>query len=660
MYAHLLSSAGVRDADLSFSGEDENVSGRDALGTGTPEISGARAERRSSAIGGTPPPRREPTVATVDALRETVPALNRALEDLGYPSPLELLLPDAADLARTCDVLFLLLRDRQEDLAARDAWADERARARADVAAAETRAERLRVSRDAEAAARAADANRRDRADDDSRARLERVTAERDSARRELRASTQKLARLEHETRRRELENDRLKARLSAIVESRETKAFVRDVEKKTARGGVTLVDKNVARRGGENDGKGRERGFGSARGGPGPSPAVSLALHHSMMSAYEAKLRAFMHDANDLRAMLRDAGVDRETSLRAVVGSTAPRPENVGERRSPRPADGAVAAVADGRAEVDGFDVEDGFDDEKTHLEDPTSASRNDATLDDAFAFNLASLRDRLGDEKETEEGRDDDARAAADAAAEAAAPASPLEIALRWHEREHARLSKEAREKEALEEPEISSGSGSAPRSPSARARSDTESSERLAWNQKREERRDDAPARIRDARIRDARRAAPSSAPPDALLTASPEVSSSEPDEDEAGGRGGAFEAARETRGDGSSSEEVFEEVFDPPDPPRATKPEPERLAPRREKVNASARRDAVAGAALSGASAPASPASPLDALLARHLGTSRAPAAGPPRDRGEWLERRRRRANPFSDADDVSVD
>ena len=156
MYAHLLSSAGVRDADLSFAGEaEENASGRDALGTGTPEeISGPQSERRSSAIGGTPP-RREPTVATVDALRETVPALNRALEDLGYPSPLELLLPDAADLARTCDVLFLLLRDRQEDLAARDAWADERARARADVAAADTRAERLRVSRDAEAAARA-------------------------------------------------------------------------------------------------------------------------------------------------------------------------------------------------------------------------------------------------------------------------------------------------------------------------------------------------------------------------------------------------------------------------------------------------------------------------------------------------------------------------
>jgi hypothetical protein len=61
MYAHLLSSAGVRDADLSFAGEaEENASGRDALGTGTPEISGALAERRSSAIGGTPPPAATP------------------------------------------------------------------------------------------------------------------------------------------------------------------------------------------------------------------------------------------------------------------------------------------------------------------------------------------------------------------------------------------------------------------------------------------------------------------------------------------------------------------------------------------------------------------------------------------------------------------------
>ena len=139
----------------------------DALGTGTPEISGARAERQSSAIGGTPP-RREPTVATVDALRETVPALNRALED---PVPLApgALLPDAADLARTCDVLFLLLRDRRRT-SPRATRGRTSARARADVAAAETRAERLGVSRDAEAAARAADAGRRERADDDPRA----------------------------------------------------------------------------------------------------------------------------------------------------------------------------------------------------------------------------------------------------------------------------------------------------------------------------------------------------------------------------------------------------------------------------------------------------------------------------------------------------------
>ena len=623
MYEHLLSSAGVRDADLLFAGEaQENASGRDALGTVTDEISGAPAERRSSAIGGTPPPRREPTIATVDALRETVPALNRALEDLGYPSPLELLLPDAADLARTCDVLFLLLRDRQEDLAARDAWADERARARADVAAAETRAERLRVSRDAEAAARAADANRRDRADEDSRARLELMTAERDAARRDLRASTQKLARLEHEARRRELEHDRLKARLSAVVESREMRGS-RDVEK--ARGGVTLTSRL---------GEKREKGGQGA----GPSPAVSLALHHSMMAAYEAKLRAFMHDANDLRAMLREAGVDPETRVTAP----APGPERLASAKPPGPTNGAVVEERAERRADGQTDVE---------RADPTGerqAERSPSALD-AFAFNLASLRDRLGDADA--EARDanppggEDAAAAAAAAAEAAAPASPVEIALRWHEREHARLSEEALGG--------SSASGCSPGSP-WRTRSETDAAERLAWNRVEN---DAAPVgSARGARAP----SPPPSARPDAL-EAFPEVSSSEPDEDEparsgndAFGAGGAFAAAR---GGGSSSEELFEEGFYPS--AREAKPEPDerpapRPAPRREKVAASLRGDARAGDARAGASAPASPASPLDALLARHLGPSRAPAARPPRDRSEWLEKRRRRANPFATA------
>ena len=632
MYAHLLSSAGVRDADLSFAGEaEENASGRDALGTGTPEISGALAERRSSAIGGTPPPRRDPTVATVDALRETVPALNRALEDLGYPSPLELLLPDAADLARTCDVLFLLLRDRQEDLAARDAWADERARARADVAAADTRAERLRVSRDAEGAARAADANRRDRADEDSRARLERMTAERDAARRDLRASTQKLARLEHETRRRELENDRLKARLSAVVESAGGATRVsRDIDK--AQPGVAVSGVALASRLG---GEGKEKGGG-------PSPAVSLALHHSMMSAYEAKLRAFMHDANDLRAMLRDRPQVVDTETRGAATSAA-KPEKR------KPANGAAHLLHRRERDVD-VELDTELDTELAPEldEDPERAL-------DAFAFNLASLRDRLGDADASASKRDanrlpggEDARAAAAAASAAAAPASPVEIALRWHEREHARLSQ-------IDGLGASSASGSAPGSPGRSRIPRPDASERLAWNRVET---DEEPVRSRAF-------VSASSPPPPAIFSgrpqpdvaspASPEVSSSEPDEDDAGGRlgalgvRGAFAAAR---GDGSSSEEVFEEVFDPP--ARANKPEPERLLPRREKAAARLRRDAPAGDAPAGASAPASPASPLDALLARHLGKSRAPAAGPPRDRSEWLEKRRRRANPFATA------
>jgi len=34
--------------------------------------------------------------------------------NLGYPAPLELLLPNAGDHAKTCNVIFLLLRDRQQ------------------------------------------------------------------------------------------------------------------------------------------------------------------------------------------------------------------------------------------------------------------------------------------------------------------------------------------------------------------------------------------------------------------------------------------------------------------------------------------------------------------------------------------------------------------
>ena len=61
-------------------------------------------------------------------LAEIMPYLNQSLADLNYPSPLELLLPNAGDLARTCNVLFLMLRDRQNDVTAREHAGEERRR----------------------------------------------------------------------------------------------------------------------------------------------------------------------------------------------------------------------------------------------------------------------------------------------------------------------------------------------------------------------------------------------------------------------------------------------------------------------------------------------------------------------------------------------------
>ena len=94
-------------------------------------------EPRGEAIGGTPPQRSERRFgvlgpqridrdgvgfASHENLAEVVPYLNRSLNDLGYPGPLELEAPSVGDRARVANVLFLILRDRQQDAASREQW----------------------------------------------------------------------------------------------------------------------------------------------------------------------------------------------------------------------------------------------------------------------------------------------------------------------------------------------------------------------------------------------------------------------------------------------------------------------------------------------------------------------------------------------------------
>ena len=632
MYAHLLSSAGVRDDDRLFANEnDESHFGGTIT---TPEIS--TKGRRSSAIGGTPFPRRDPTVATVDSLRDTAPSLNRALADLGYHSPLELLLPDATDLARTCDVLFSLLRDRQDDLAARESWADERRRLSADVAAVETKAERFRVSRDAEASCRNADANRADLHEETTSRRIETISTERDVARRDARAATQKLVKLEHDARRNELEMDRLKARLASVIDATKTPQ-ARQNERDVHRGGVTIVT-GAANHPAVAVSKPKINAKEHI-----PSPAVSLALHHSMMSAYEAKLRAFMHDSNDLRQMLKEHGVDPETG---------------GVRGGAKKATGEALALGDGGLVTGKLQMSS--TEMQVVEEQPlvTVASldvyvpaenepetESESVADAAFAFNLSALRDRLRDADETEtpetqtrfvdeDMEDDDVRAAFCASAEAAVPTSPVEIALRWHAREHARLSKGAEGVTNASGFGVTSASTptSLAASPSRRSRAALGET-RLEWNLNPV----GVVAKPKTPKLLRAR-----------ATEASPEVSSSDGgDENDERGDGGSQRVS-------VSSEEGVEDAF------RKRQQTEFEKTPRRAKYSAKAPAifDPPPGIepAPVAAVAPASPASPLDALLARHLGKTRSEvlqARGVPKERSAWLERRRRRANPFAE-------
>ena len=477
-------------------------------------------EPRGEAIGGTPPQRSERRFgvlgpqridrdgvgfASHENLAEVVPYLNRSLNDLGYPGPLELEAPSSGDLARVANVLFLILRDRQQDAASREQWGRERRRLAADKARAETFYERARAELAAKDEELANSLAKSDGRVDKERRRLDEVTAECASLKQRLLKSQQRCATLENESRRREKEREKLSARLEKFVNDRrrdvanaapvgvmrvtnggpENNDVGPPVEEKVSFGGLNAANATAKRPNVHATGRHKHVGAAkatskaaaldvAARVAAGcASPFVSQELHHQMMGAYEAKMRSLMHDVNDLRELLAANGVDPETG------------ERIAERRSDHPdPSGFLPAPArsgpgagPGAREVSRTAPGD--------VEDETAAAARDAARaaaateaeigvgDDAFTFNLASLRGRLGDGSTTTTttrapterlptappaalaGRAaptrDETRAAGDDAGALAgggsagsprgAP-SPIEVALAWHEREHARL--------------------------------------------------------------------------------------------------------------------------------------------------------------------------------------------------------------------------
>ena len=199
-------------------------------------------------------------------------------------------------------------------------------------------------------------------------------------------------------------------------------------------------------------------------------SPFVSQELHHQMMGAYEAKMRSLMHDVDDLRELLAANGVDPET------GEPIAERHPAGFLPSPAEAPREATGAGPGRALASGPSMALG------DVEDETAAAARDAAIaaaateaeigvgDDAFTFNLGALRRRLGDgsapkspprgsaspssrlptapaaslagrAQSGNERKAVDENQAGALAAGGGAP-SPIEVALAWHEREHARL--------------------------------------------------------------------------------------------------------------------------------------------------------------------------------------------------------------------------
>lgn len=370
-------------------------------------------------------------------LAEVMPYLNQSLADLGYPHPLELGVPNAGDLARTCNVLFLLLRDRQNDVAAREHALDERRRLQSELARVEMHHERARAERDAKEKELAAASNRHATMAEALRRKVDESTAERDALRTQLAQAAQKRVHLENEARKREKEHEKLKAKLSTLVNDRRREVVCASivVGKPAPSGGVkarvgsgrsgvsvTSTSRHRSVAAAAATSKAAALGVAARVAADASVRHVSQDLHASMMAAYEAKLRALMHDAADLRECLRANGVDPDTGTPFDDGEDAGGHDTrtrrgVGEGR-PAGAKGAAAVRDEGVGpaparrqppRVGGSPL--GSPRASRYARNATGGGGNEE-VEDAFSFNLAALRRRLVGEVEPAGGAERAAR--------------------------------------------------------------------------------------------------------------------------------------------------------------------------------------------------------------------------------------------------------
>lgn len=217
--------------------------------------------------------------ASSQNLAEIMPYLNQSLADLGYPSPLELLLPNAGDLARTCNVLFLMLRDRQNDVDAREHNGEERRRLQSELARMETHFERMKVERDDKEQELAAMAAKHTGVAEGMKKNFDKVVVERDALKTQLAHTGQRRSQAENEARKREKEFEKLKQKLSLLVNDkrREVVCAAMQIGKPTANGGVK--EKVYGGGGGVGGGGGRS-GVGGVGGVGGVSRGGVVGLY--------------------------------------------------------------------------------------------------------------------------------------------------------------------------------------------------------------------------------------------------------------------------------------------------------------------------------------------------------------------------------------------
>ncbi|GAV59574.1 ADIP domain-containing protein [Cephalotus follicularis] len=238
----------------------------------------------------------EYTFADVGNLEPCAKYLNQTLVTFGFPASLDLFANDPVSIARTCNCIYSLLRQRQRDVDFRESANELRQRLLSDISRLEAKVERLESQIQAKDREIATITRTEAKNTAAFKAQIEKLQQERDEFQRMVIGNQQVRTQQIHEMKKKEKEYIKLQERLNQVLMEK----------KKESRSGMEIM--NLLQK------EGRQRGTWNGK-------KADNDFYKKIVDAYETKNQELMAENTDLRALLRSMQVDMRDFFNAHNG---------------------------------------------------------------------------------------------------------------------------------------------------------------------------------------------------------------------------------------------------------------------------------------------------------------------------------------------------